>query len=262
MARYISASKLCLVVLTRIYVEDYVPPSGTIEVLSFIGYYIDPEIKRIAASQKKKASTDDSQYLLSLEELHGLLNLHTCQLPGKNARDDFTVWDVFKVYLLKISNMHTMCHFLSSLGALLLPDVAREDGGTRVNILAANSPLGLFVRRVRVESENLQFPDVMKLWSSFERFVQPLRDEGHALYVQPRQLYALARDLNVPEMGDPQDEVGEGDTDDAASGGLAGQILARSAESHGRSEAVSVYDVGRLLEFQIERMRRKLECQP
>lgn len=260
MAKYISASKLCLVVLIRLFVEDHVPATASIEVLSFIGSHLDPAVKKVLPPTQKKRAASDDQYLLNLADFHALLSRHPCKQKIGDDESVLTLWDVLTAYLLRISNLHTMSYFFSTLGELLQPDVPKEEGGRRVNVLAANTPLGMFVRRIRVEFDNLQFPDVMKLWSSLEHYLQPLYDRASAPKIEPIEVNLTIERLGLQVLADPKDESDVQDDYGTAGGSLRTQILQHNMDDPSvRLRTMDLQDVGRLLEFQVERMRSRHE---
>lgn len=259
MARYISASKLCLAILVQTYVDGYVPPSATIEVLSFVGSCIDPEIKRVRAKPQKRQETGDELSALRLEDFKGVLAGHQVSNDSNENPQAFTLWEVLVHYLFSIENLHAMCDFFSTchdmLSAKPNPDVSSsEKHQRRTYPLAGNSPLGLFIRRVRVEFDNLQFPDVIKLWYDFERFRQPLLDQSSIEFVEEYRLASLKQ--QYPEIRhSSNDQDGEGSLD-AWTNAPGAQWMQDSLEqTTERMEKTSLHDMERLLEFQIERMR-------
>lgn len=257
MASYVSASKLCLVVLTRLYVEGHVPSAASIEVLSFIGSRLDPETKLVTPKVQKKQDAQKDLSALSLQDFQNVLSEDKFSGPVEKLGSDITLWEVFGSFLLQISDLHTMCHFFSNFDVFseTVPTHTRE--GTSTKPLAPNSPLGLFIRRFRVEFGNMHFPEVVKLWYSFERYVRPLRDDSEACALRSSTIQALAVHLNLQTLRDPKDE--DSRLEFIPSDTLEAQIIAQSMGNESdQTDLTSSHDFERLLEFQIEQMRSKL----
>lgn len=256
MASYVSASKLCLVVLTRLYVEGYVPSRAAVEVLSFIGSRLDPETKLVTVRPQKKQDSQKDLSALSLQDFRSILSRD--ELPGHVGRlgSDVELWEVFGSFLLQISDLHTMSHFFSNLDVFFETVPTLGEDGTFTQPLAPNSPLGLFIRRVRVEFSNMHFPEIVKLWYSFERYVRPLRDDAEAWGLRLHMTDAITTHLNLQTLRGPKDED-EG-LEHTASDTLEAQIIAQSMGNESdQADLTSSHDFDRLLEFQIEQMRSK-----
>ncbi|EGD86152.2 hypothetical protein H112_07080 [Trichophyton rubrum D6] len=173
-------------------------------------------------------------------------------VPGRS------IWDLFLKRLWQFDCADTLDEFFSSLAdvlarsreeRLLDPEGAKEADEEQKKhgrvVLARHSPLGAFVRRVRLEYTKLQFHDAMSLWKALIRYRMPT----YAAWAKKNPAEAQpAVDANLCELGldldSPLARVMYGDLADGGRGADEGA-------------GMSVRDVERLLEFQISKMQSK-----
>lgn len=172
-------------------------------------------------------------------------------MPGRR------LWDQFLGKLWDLNSLDALHKFFGQSGHLLAPSKQEkerlaelgvseeEDSGIR---LWPNSPLGTFVRRMRLEFFRLQFSDFAELWKSFVRYRQPT---AHYLKRKTPGFGRLSFD-NVLLLGE-QEDWGYGSTMELASVAY-GDMLTGDESS---TLPVSTDDVENLLEFQIEQMQSR-----
>jgi anaphase-promoting complex subunit 5 len=157
-------------------------------------------------------------------------------MPGR------TLFDVFLKHVWEMKSLDSLFELFDRLGDLLARP--REDGPQDDNpnqiLLSQNSPLGVLVRRARVEFIRLQFDDAIRLWSGFIAYRAPT--------VQWTKKFTGAVssgvDIVATEMGL--------DTGDSLFEVAYGAVPAGEEEGH----QFSVDDLERLLELQLDRLQR------
>ncbi|EFE33845.1 anaphase-promoting complex subunit Apc5, putative [Trichophyton benhamiae CBS 112371] len=193
---------------------------------------------------------DKMQGTPSVEEVKEATAGLASSIPGRS------IWDLFLKRLWQFDCADTLDEFFASLADILArsreerlldPEGAKEADEEQKKhgrvLLARHSPLGAFVRRVRLEYTKLQFHDATSLWKAFIRYRMPT----YAAWAKRNPAEAqLSVDANLCELGldldSPLARVMYGDlADDGADEGAG----------------MSVRDVERLLEFQISKMQSK-----
>ena len=168
MSRYLTPSKIGLLSLVSIYVEDVVPSASTIPVLSFVLSHLLPvDAATLRRSGRKPA--------LQIEDFENAVFPHASSIPGR------TVWDLLLKRFWEINSFDALHLFFDSLKTLLARTrdeeaQAEEDGTTHEGPpirLARTSPLGAFVRRAQLEFVRLQLDDSIALWKSFIAYRDP-----------------------------------------------------------------------------------------
>ena len=163
-------------------------------------------------------------------------------MPGR------TLLDVFLKHMWEMNTFDALHKLFDNIGDLLLK--TRDDAGQDIHaselsdrvILSKTSPLGVFVRRARLEFTRLQFDDTMKLWSTFITFRAPTAQWTKRL----AGLASSGADSITSEMGlQPGDDLYE----------VAYGHLAQDGE---RRLDISIDDLDRLLEFQLDKLQSEL----
>ncbi|KAF1982837.1 hypothetical protein K402DRAFT_339478 [Aulographum hederae CBS 113979] len=237
MSRYLTPSKLCLLVLTSLYTESVVPDTSIIPILSFIIANISPcsgFIGRKATSQKPL-----TKFRLTIQDFENVTITHPSHKPGR------TLFDLFLERIWSINSLSALHQLFDDLRDILAKtrDEAQADADAGILppedkiILARSSPLGVFVRRARVEFMRMVFGDVSKLWMDFVKYKQPT-----LMLYQRRNPSAgpSFHDINIEALG-----LKEGD-----------ELLDILAKFESDEECASSHDVERILEFQVERLQR------
>jgi len=231
--RYLTAQKISLLVLTRLYCSSTLPSSATIPVLSFILAGTIPA----ASSSARAQSTSTSVQQDAIDSFEHVLQGHASSMPGR------TLLDLFLKHMWEINSFDALHTLFDSIKDLMdAPPTDTQDGEAPDGIyLSKTSPLGAFVRRAHVEFTRLQFDDSMRLWSSFIKYRAPTAQWTKRL----AGLASSGVDTVITEMGlKPGDAVYE-----VAYGHLYGEEEDKEAGS-------SLDDLDRILDFQLDRLQR------
>ncbi|EFR02534.1 anaphase-promoting complex protein [Nannizzia gypsea CBS 118893] len=205
---------------------------------------------------QRRTATVPLQGTPSVEEVEEATSCLASSVPGRS------IWDLFLKRLWQFDCADTLDEFFSSLADILVrsreerlldPDRAKEEDEEQKKhgrvMLARHSPLGAFVRRVRLEYTKLQFHDAMALWKAFIRYRMPT----YAGWAKRNPIEAPQGtvDANLCELG-----LG---LDSPLARVMYGDLLADADEAGEGDEGagMSVRDVERLLEFQISKMQGK-----
>ena len=232
--RYLTAQKISLLVLTQLYCSSSLPTSATIPILSFILANNIPAVSSVARAHHASAtSRQDASF--SIDAFEEVLQGHASTMPGR------TLLDVFLKHMWEMNSFDALHDLFDGLKELVDPPPRLQDEEAPDRIyLSKTSPLGAFVRRARLEFMRLQFDDSIKLWSSFIRYRAPTAQWTKRL----AGLASTGVDVVVAEMGlKPGDDVYE-----AAYGHLEDQ--------DGDEKELSLDDLDRVLDFQLDRLQR------
>ena len=167
MSRYLTPSKVALLVLISAYASDVVAKQDRASVLSFIITRVLPDHKDPASLQEFEA-----EQVVSVKDFEAALSPLQFAIPGR------TVWDYFLQKLWSIDCFDTLDMFLSDIPVLLaksrdqiLKDrEAGEEERTVPGRVSRTSPLGGFIRRCHLEYTRLQFQDGTALWQDLVGF--------------------------------------------------------------------------------------------
>jgi anaphase-promoting complex subunit 5 len=230
-ARYLTAQKISLLVLLRLYYSSTLPSSATIPILSFILSTTLPSTSSSVRSLRSSATSNPS---FSIDSFEDVLQGHASNMPGRTLLDLFlkSMWE-----MNSFDALHALFH---NLGELLMTPSHQEGEGQERIYLSKTSPLGIFVRRARLEFDRLQFEDTIALWSSFVRYRAPTAQWSK----RSAGLAASGVDAVITEMGmqegDDVYEIAYGDLQIPDDG----------------TQGVSQDDLDRILEFQLDRLQR------
>ncbi|CAO2657662.1 Nn.00g037880.m01.CDS01 [Neocucurbitaria sp. VM-36] len=232
--RYLTAQKISLLVLTRLYCSSTLPSSATISVLSFI---LSNNIPAVSSSARARHSSilDQHDASFSIDAFEDVLQGHASSMPGR------TLLDLFLKHMWEMNSFDALHDLFDNLQELVSPPPpgSQEAEAPDRIYLSKTSPLGAFVRRARLEFTRLQFDDSMKLWSSFIKYRAPTAQ-------WTKRLAGLASggvDVVVSEMGLRHGD----DVYEVAYGHL---------EEDEEGEGMSLEDLDRVLDFQLDRLQR------
>ena len=230
-ARYLTAQKISLLVLLRLYCSSTLPSSATIPILSFILSSTLPATSSSARSQRSSPSHNPS---FSIDSFEDVLQVHASNMPGR------TLLELFLKSMWEMNSFDALHSLFDNLSELLMTPSSQEGDAQERIYLSKTSPLGVFVRRARLEFDRLQFEDTIALWSSFVRYRAPTAQWSKRL----AGLAASGVDAVIAEMGMQQGD----DVYEIAYGDLN--------EPNDGTQGVSVDDLDRILEFQLDRLQR------
>lgn len=232
-SRYLTAQKVCLLVLLKLYCESAIPSSATIPILSFIVAHATPS----APSWRARRSAEQPDASFPIQAFEDVLQPHVSSMPGR------TLLDVFLKKLWEINSFDALHDLFGGLGELLAKegedaDLIQSTAAHAQIFLSKVSPLGAFVRRAWLEFTRLQFDDAMKLWSAVIAYRAPTAQWTKRI----AGLAAAGIDINTSKM-----ELRPGD-------GLFEVAYGRLGEDN-MDDGISTDDLERLLEFQLDRLQ-------
>lgn len=238
MTRYLTPSKICLLVLTCLYCDDYAAHDATIPVLSFIVSSVNQSASKTPSKHKFKSSLSA---IPSLEDFERLLTQQQSKVTGR------TLWDFLLHRLWSVDCLHALHQFFAELSSYLAndqerPQAAADDDVESTNrvLLSPVSPLGIFIRRAQLEFTRLQFHDSVGLWTALVRFRAPTETAWKRRH--PTTLSNVP-DINLHSLGHDMDES-------------FSQILYGSIQDTPSEEGfLSTEDIERFLEFQLSRLQ-------
>ncbi|OWY42017.1 anaphase-promoting complex protein [Alternaria alternata] len=233
--RYLTAQKISLLVLTRLYCSSSLPYSATIPILSFILSNNLPPAQSSARPQRS-ATSNQQDTSFSIDAFEDVLSEHASNMPGR------TLLDLFLKHMWEMNSFDALHALFDSILDLVTPPPpgSQDEESLDRIYLSKTSPLGAFVRRAHLEFTRLQFDDSMKLWSSFIRYRAPTAQ-------WTKRLAGLASggvDMVVSEMG----LQGGDDVYEIAYGHLE--------EDQEQGAGMSLNDLDRILDFQLDRLQR------
>jgi anaphase-promoting complex subunit 5 len=218
-------SQIALLCLIELYTDDVVPPSSTIPILSFI-------LNQILPLAQQNPPRKDLPFILNLDSFETLLSAH----PSASGVPGRSLWDLFLQKLWELDSFHELHVFFS--------DPSNDCPKPRF-VLSRTSPCGSFVRRARVEFERLRFSETHALWAAFVEW----RHETRTYWA--RKSGMLARWAGDSALNDGGCEWGAEATEML-------HLIAYEAPSFpDTSREISIGDVEKLLEFQVEQMQSR-----
>ncbi|KAK5099871.1 APC5 protein [Lithohypha guttulata] len=235
MGRFVTPSKVVILILARLYLKNSVPFSGTTKVLDVLMSKILPD----ASDRDDSVQQQDGEDILDLEKA---LAREQSAIPGRS------IWDLLLKDMWTIDCVDALDDFITQTPLLLgktREDLLRErDEGVvpePAGKVVRTSPLGTFIRRCSLEYVRLQFQDSVALWTDFVAYRMPskaafTRRNPHALH--------NAFDVNLADL------------DIDISHPLA-SLMYRSLVDDGDTTqtSASTYDVEKLMEFQVSEMQ-------
>jgi len=237
MGRFLTPSKIALLVLAQIYSKGSIPLSGTARVLNLL-------ISRILLDPREPDELLQQQAGDTILDLEQALAGQASAVPGR------TVWDLLLKGLWGIDCADGLDWFLTDIPLLLgktRDELLKErDEGLPVQTegkIVRTSPLGVFIRRCSLEYLRLQFQDSTALWMDLIAYRMPTK--GAYTRKNPHTLRS-AFDSNLADL-----EID-------ASHPLTGIMFRRVLENtEGQQKTFSTYDSEKLMEFQVSEMQSR-----
>jgi anaphase-promoting complex subunit 5 len=231
--RYLTAQKISLLVLTRLYCSSTLPSSATIPILSFI---LSNSLPSTSSSARAQRSTTQRDAVLSIDGFEDVLQEHASSMPGR------TLLDLFLKHMWEMNSFDALHALFDGILELITPPPTGsqdEEMPDRI-YLSKTSPLGIFVRRAHLEFSRLQFDDSMKLWSAFIKYRAPTAQWTKRLAgLASSGVDAVASEMDL-RPGDSIYEI------------AYGHLEAQEEEGEG----ASLDDLDRILDFQLDRLQR------
>jgi anaphase-promoting complex subunit 5 len=242
MSRYLTPSKVALLCLASLYTDGVIPNTSAVSVLSFLVLQILPLGSLDATSLSFKY---DKNHAVSIQEFEEALSVHSSSVPGRS------VWDLFLKKLWALDCCDALEVFFGRVSSMLVKtreeQIRDRDNGILPQpgkmLLSRCSPLGVFVRRSRLEFTRLQFQDSVKLWKAFIKYRLPTYRAWARKNPADNQ---TPIDINLVALGlDGSSHLS--------------QILYGNVEDDSDNEhSISTKDVERLLEFQVGEMQSEM----
>lgn len=235
MGRFLTPSKIAILILAQIYSEGLIPLPGTSVVLQCI-------LSRVLPDSDEAAELLESHAKDSILEIERELAGQPSAVPGR------TVWDLLLKKGWEIDCADALDAFISNLKLLLAKSRdqllrERDEGLPTIPAgkIVRTSPLGFFIRRCCLEYNRLQFQDTVTVWIDFVAYRMPTK--GAFTRKNPR-LLPNAFDVNLSEMGIESSHP------------LAGIVFRSIIENSGNPRnAYSNTDAERLMEFQVSELQ-------
>lgn len=163
MPRYLTATKLALLILIDTYNTTNPGPASRHEILNFLSSRIvirsDFDSSSLNERFEFSTTTDIADFGDTLSKL-------STSHPGR------TVYDLFLAKIWALDGLDALVEFVKEISECVgssSPAPTDEQEAPPPKISRA-SPLGQFIRRCNIEFTRLQFPDAQALWSSFAAF--------------------------------------------------------------------------------------------
>lgn len=239
MSRFLTPAKISLLALAVLYTESVIPTSECVKVLNLLISQIAPDSKH-ASSQ----SEDMLEHGLSISALESTLSSLGSIMPGR------TIYDLLLRKLWSIDCSDALDNFITNLPYSLSKSREQIQNEKEAGVyvegqnsgILRTSPLGAFIRRCYLEYTRLQFQDAIALWQDFVAFRAPTR-QAYEKKNAPDGRNGL--DVNLSELQIDSSHP------------LAQIMYIDLLERGKRYESdFSVYDVEKLMEFQVSEMQR------
>ena len=233
MIRYLTPSKIGLLVLIALYTEAMVPDDAIIPILTFITSRLIPQSVSVTDT-----SNDSTSPSLLISDFEKVTRGFETTIPGR------TLHDAFLRRIWAISSLHALHNFFRNLSRILTkprPQLLLEPPPDDKILISRVSPLGVFVRRAQLEFVRLQFDDSVKLWISFIKF----REASEPLWRKKRPsigVFGLDSNLADLDLGPDSDLL----------------HVVYPTFNHGREyePELSTEEMEKLLDFQLEKLQR------
>jgi anaphase-promoting complex subunit 5 len=175
MSRFLTPSKICILLLVQLYRDGSVPSKSTIPLLSFISKH---------TIHRSPLNTSNQTPLTppSIEGFEALLGSHQSAVPGRS------LYHLFADHLWAIHDFVTFTAFLQDQTSVTASLQEQTESSKAKFACSPTSPIGQFARRCYLESVRLQFSDAYQLWEDLVVFRESTKDN----YVErnPRSPYA------------------------------------------------------------------------
>ncbi|KIX05186.1 uncharacterized protein Z518_06058 [Rhinocladiella mackenziei CBS 650.93] len=240
MSRYLTPGKITLMVVALLYAEDLVPTSEATTVLALLLNQILPAGKPLALEGEQP----EFEHAIPTSIFESTLANRPSARPGRS------LYDLLLKRLWTIDCSHALDAFISNLPCLLTKSREqllreRETGEESDQIhgrILRTSPLGAFIRRCHLEYTRLQFQDCLTLWQDFILYRLPTRQAYDKKNPHDGK---TALDVNLTDMGI--------DVSHPLTQLIYGRLAENEQKHHG---AFSMYDVEKLMEFQVSELQR------
>ncbi|KAI4799845.1 hypothetical protein E4T45_11436, partial [Aureobasidium sp. EXF-8846] len=162
MSRFLTPSKICILLLVQLYRDGNVPSKSTIPLLSFISKHT---IHRSPLNNSDQTPSTPP----SIEDFKTLLGSHQSIIPRRS------LYHLLVDHLWAIHDFVTFTAFLQDQTLVTASLQEQAEGSKTKFICSPTSPIGQFARRCYLESVRLQFSDAYQLWEDLVIFREPTK---------------------------------------------------------------------------------------
>lgn len=238
MGRFLTPSKIALLVLAQIYIKGLIPFASTGQVLRFL-------LSRILFDADASDRDIFSEDVGSVSDIEHSLFDQPSVVPGRS------IWDLFLKYIWAIDCADALEWFISDMSQYLGKSreellKGRDEGLTPEpnTKVVRTSPLGLFIRRCAIEYMKPQFQESMVLWLEFVGYRMPTKASF------ARRNPQLVRNTFDSVLSDLEIDYNHP---------VAGIVLRPLIENmESECKPYSIYDSEKLMEFQVSEMQSEL----
>jgi anaphase-promoting complex subunit 5 len=240
MSRYLTPAKISLLLVTLFHAEDVIPTKESIAVFAFL-------LSNIVPASKPATELEPS---IDLDHALPISSFEAALAPLASARPGRTLYDLLVKRLWALDCSHALDHFITSLPNLLSKSreqiLHERETGEELDQpfgrILRTSPLGAFIRRCHLEYTRLQFQDAITLWQDFVSYRMPTRPafEKKNRADGTDSLDSNFKDLSL-DLSHPLAQI------------MYGRLAEDEEKHHG---AYSMYDVEKLMEFQVSELQR------
>lgn len=177
MSRFLTPSKVCLLLLIDLDRDGSIPMKYSMPVISFFASHTIGRAQDQGSSQPPPTPP-------SLKDFETLFSASESARPGRS------LWDLFLIKLWELHDLVTFTDFLQNLTKVTEPPAEGEPNTKRFKC-SPTSPMGQFARRCHLESVRLQFHDQHQLWENFVLF----RESTKAVFLARNPDSPYAQDL-------------------------------------------------------------------
>ncbi|KAF3912649.1 hypothetical protein ABW21_db0201453 [Orbilia brochopaga] len=242
--RYLTPGKLALLTLIAIYTENRIPSPSVIPVLTFV-------LKHLIANRGQLAPQNTPPpTVITIESLQALTVQEPSAVTGR------TIYDLLLKKLWEINSYDALHDFVSNLEGFLADPKKAEKTYIRTpgeqSLFTKNSVIGAFIRRATLEFSRMPFAEAVQLWQGFIAYREPTLSQWkkrnaslvHATgVVGPTDIYNDTFLTGLP-------------SDHPLVQHLYGAVDEMKTLGEKAQGMVSVDDVEKLLEFQVDCMQR------
>ncbi|KAF3930182.1 hypothetical protein ABW20_dc0100928 [Dactylellina cionopaga] len=242
--RYLTPGKLALLALISIYTENRIPSPSIIPVLTFVLQHL------IANRGQLSTQNSPPPTIITLESLQKLTISEPSAVTGR------TIYDLLLKKLWEFNSYDALFDFVVGLETYLADPKKAEKSYIRSqgekSLFTRNSVIGAFIRRATLEFSRMQFAESVQLWQGFIAYREPTLSQWKKRNVSLVHATGMIGQTEIYNdkflTGLPADHPLVRHLY-----GVVDEMKAQGEKAHG---VVSVDDVEKLLEFQVDCMQR------
>jgi anaphase-promoting complex subunit 5 len=169
MARYLTPTKICTLIVVESYLQNRENPDSDAKLLDLITQQLHPAANR---QNNDGPAEDASAFAASLVSVPS-------NFPGRTHYDDFVhaAWTT--------ADLDQLHHLFDRLSGILTPEDPEDRKVTPA------SPIGHFIRRCNVEWTRLRFADSLALLNAYNAYIRSTWDSWARTQPEAAQAYAL-----------------------------------------------------------------------